>query len=96
MQAYVSIRGTRSGKAVTRDASPREPQKFFPYASLVIGHSDGTATTFELTYASLPCRKCAGEGCDFCSGGTNTIVSLNRKHSSKEGRDVWTDEVFPD
>lgn len=80
---YVTIRGSRTGRQITRDASPRRGEQ--PFASLVVPHPDGTATTFTLTYGALT-------GIDGAEPDSVTVF-LHRKHSSEEGRDVHTEAV---
>lgn len=50
MRAYVSIRGSRSPRSVTRDAEGR-PGALTPFAALVIQGDDYKTTRYELEYA---------------------------------------------
>jgi hypothetical protein len=77
MHAYVTLRGSRSARHVTRDASPR---KIHPYAALVIAHPDGSSTRFELSYGSL-------------DAGKTVTVYLRQTRPGESGEDVYSAPV---
>ena len=80
MKSYVTLRGSRSSRHITRDASPLTRAKIMPYAALVIAHPDGTSTRFELTYCSL-------------DNGRTVRVYLHRAHTQEKESLVYTDGV---
>lgn len=73
--AYVTIRGCRSPRQVTRDASSPQDSLTFPFAALVIGHPNGTSTRFELSYCEQALRE---------TGEAGFLVDLTQKQSAGE------------
>lgn len=96
MRAYVALRGSRSPRAVTRDASPSGGSS--PYASLNVGHPNGTVTSFELTLDTFDCLYCQprpAAACNMCDGsGTIKRVFLTCRRPGTKAKTVYAAEVF--
>lgn len=83
--AYVSMRGTRSSRQVSRDAStPARIGAYYPYASLNIQTLSGHHAAFEVS-SSSPYQK--------PDGRTVVRVELTRYEPSTDRKVVFAEEI---